>query len=653
MGTMPLAQYEEFDDKYSRMTEYLSSEGGYWKDNDRWYMDADSFMDAGIAVLNRRHWLLADFGSYKTEQLKAEIKYFLLHSMKEGIIETLSVYQNYRQAISNIGKLLSPIRSVESFNRLNTCDRELENAGLNDTESRRYLQLKHGAAKFITDYYGDRDEMENDVWRAARIPGTKVSAAGKREKVSISFEKIPTYYREMTKRFMSRLVIKRSWSYCTEMMMYIRYFFRTFYAHGYTDGFLERLARQDIEKYLGWVAGDYEGKNATFRSKAVSFIRHFIDYIQLAEYPQAPKKDVNRLIFEDDIPKRERSADTMGKVKYVPEPIRWQLDVCIGEIEPVEMMPVYVLLRETGWRGTDVLNLRYDSCLEHLWNSHDKEYIPYLCGEITKTGIPLLKIPIRKEVADMVKKIVDDAAEHSTDDNNPDKYLFNTYEGHCKGLPLSKPAFSAAVQKLIDKKGILDGDEKLYHFKAHALRHTRALEYTEQGMPIGIIQQILGHCSLQMTLHYAKVTENMLYRKWKETEKLNLLHLESIPPNAHKEKRKEEIRYEFIRKNLDAVRVPFGVCFKPAKLPCRQQINQCFDCANFCTSQNIIGEYEQEIERVREQLGISKRLGRSEWEEKNRNYLEILEKMLARIQKEGLIHKNGSHREECDGRDDE
>jgi integrase len=647
MGVVVLTQYGAFDDKYNQMIEYLSTEGGYWKDNDKWYMDADSFMEAGIIVANPRHRLLADFESYKKERLKEEMKYFLLHSMKNGIIEALSVYQNYLRAISNIGKLLSSIKDVDSFNGLDTGDRELENAGLNDTERRTYLHLKHGVTRLVTDYYDDRNEMDKDVWHAASIPGVKISAAAKRQKASMSFVEISPCYREMVKRFMSRLIIKRSWSYCTEMLMYIRYFFRVFYEHGYMDGFLEKLTRSDIEKYLGWVAGDYEGRNATFRSKAVSFIRYYIDYIQLAEYLQAPQKDVNRLIFEDDIPKRERLVDTMEKVKYVPEPIRMQLDACISQIEPLEMMPVYILLRESGWRGTDVLNLRYNNCLEYFWNTHEKEYIPYLCGEITKTGIPLLKIPIRKEVADMVKKLADDAAEHSTDDNNPDKYLFNTYEGRYKGLPLSKPAFSAAVQELIDRKGIIDGDGNRYHFKAHALRHTRALEYTEQGMPIGIIQQILGHCSLQMTLHYAKVSENMLYRKWKETEKLNILHLDSSPPNAHMEKQ-EEIRYEFIRKNLDAVRVPFGVCFKPSKLPCRQQISHCLDCANFCTSQDNISEYEKEIERVREQLEISKKLRRSEWEEKNQNYLEVLEKMLVRIQKEGLIHKNGSHREECD-----
>ncbi len=644
-----LTQHEAVDDKYNQMMEYLSSEGGYWKDNDKWYMDADSFAKAGILSPNPGRWLLADFGSYRKQRIKDEMKYFLLHSMKDKIIEANSVYKTYPRAIFNIGMLLSLMRNVESFNGLDTQDSELKNTELNSIEKCSYLLIKHRVIKLITDYYGDFSEIEKDIWRACCISGVKISAAGKRQKPSISFVKISPCYREMVKRFMSRLVIKRSWSYCTEMMVYIRYFFEVFYAHAYTDGFLESLTRHDIEKYLSWVASDYEGKNATFRSKTVSFIRQYIDYIQLAEYPQAPHKDVNRLIFEDDIPKRERLADTMGKIKYIPEPVRIQIDACISEIEPVEMIPVYMLLRESGWRGTDVLNLRYDSCLDYLWNSHEKEYIPYLCGEITKTGIPLLKIPILKEVADMVKKLAEEALRCSTEDNNPDKYLFNTYEGRCKGLPLSKPAFSAAVQGLIDRRSILDGDGKLYHFKAHSLRHTRAMEYTEQGMPIGIIQQILGHCSLQMTLHYAKVSEDMLYKKWKETEKLNLFHIESTPPNVKKEKR-EEVRYEFIRKNLDAVRVPFGICFKPNKLPCRQQIGQCLECANFCTCKDNIVEYEQEIRRVREQLEISKRVGRNEWEEKNRNYLEILEKMLVQIQKEGLIHKNGSHREDSDDR---
>jgi len=143
----------------------------------------------------------------------------------------------------------------------------------------------------------------------------------------------------------------------------------------------------------------------------------------------------------------------------------------------------------------------------------------------------------------------------------------------------------------------------------------------------------------------------MRYRKWKETERLKLLQLEGTPPTRQKARgeTEEEVRYEFIRRNLDAVRVPFGVCFKPEKLPCRQQMNHCLESANFCTGKDNLQEYEEEILWVKSQLSLSKALERPEWVEKNQKYHEVLEQMIQRIQREGLIHKNGSHREERDG----
>ncbi|MBQ8230953.1 MAG: tyrosine-type recombinase/integrase [Lachnospiraceae bacterium] len=636
---------EEPDGKYREMTEYLSSEGGYWLKEDRWYTGAECFTEAGIRIAEKeKNWILADFSGYRADRLKLEMKYYYLWSMKEKWLTAKSLCHNYVRAVREIGKYLGELgmESLEGQEELQ------EPVWLEGIERQSYLHLYHTAARFITDFYDDREETEKDVWILARIPGVKQSAADKRLNHSLDFREIPLYYRDMVKQYMARLIVRRSYSLCYEKLVYIRYFFRVFYKNGYENGFFEALKRQDMEKYLGWVAADYADKNATVRSKTVLYIRHFIDYIQLAEYEQAPVKDVTRLLFDDDIPRRERAEDTRNKVKYIPEPVKEQLDASLQELEPEEMRPVYVLLRESGWRGTDVLNLRYDNCLEYLWSEKNKEYIPYLCGEITKTGIPVLKIPVRSEVAEMVKELAGKVKEQSTEENNPEHYLFNTFEGKNKGLPYSKPAFSKAVQELINKKGILDGDGQLYHFRAHSLRHTRAMEYTEQGMPIGIIQQILGHCSLQMTVHYSKVSENMLYEKWKETEKLELLHLDSRPPQKVPVK-EEGLHYEFIRKNLDAVKVPFGVCFKPAKIPCRQQMNHCVECANFCTCRDNIPEYEAEIDRVRKQIELSNNLDRIDWVEKNRNYLETLEKMLERIRAEGLVHKNGHIREECDG----
>lgn len=646
------------ESRYDQLAGYLLQNGGYWSANDIWDIRDEAFERSGIR-LNCRYPKQIQFSEFHDERLKNEAKFYLLYSLKNRWLSAATIFQNYREPLVYLARFMNVHGSTGSFIELEISGGQMElflrnsgvcTGGVSEDTYIYYRKFWNGLMRFITDYFDEREETEKDVWRAANIHGIRISAAEKSgKKLSVSFTEVPEYYRETVKRFLRRLITRRSWSYCAEMLVYIRYFFNVFYAHGYSNGFFEKLTREDIERYLLWIADDHKDNNATYRSKTVSFIRQFIDYIQLAEFTQAPVAGVDRLIYEDDYPKRERMADTLEKVRYIPTPVREQLDAAVGEIEPEEMIPVYILLRETGWRGTDVLNLRHGNCLDYLWNAREKRYISYLCGEITKTGIPMLRIPVRDEVAEMVKKLADEAVARSTEENNPDRYLFNTYEGRNMGMPMSKAAFVKAVQTLIEKKGIRDADGSLYHFKTHSLRHTRAMEYAEQGMPIGIIQQILGHCSLQMTLHYAKVSENALYEKWKETEELNLFHVECSPP--HKAgvsvgSGEESVHYEYVRKSLDAVKVPFGTCFKPAKLACRQQMSQCLECSSFCSTEENIPEYKEEIHRVKKLIEISRKVGRTDWEKKNTEYLCILEKMLVRIRSEGIVHKNGSLREE-------
>lgn len=625
---------------YSRKEEIYGYIDGYWNENDVWTLDSEAFKSAGIDTQGIKGTLV-DFRSFHSEQLKEEMKFYLLHELKEKRLSVRTIRSNYKTPVAEIGKNCS----ANSFDGLPFSSPVL----VGKEKSLFYETVQRNVVRFITDFYDERSELERDRWHARMIPGVKISAAGKRTIPSLNFEEIPDYYRESVKRYLKTLIYRRSWSFCCEILIYIRYFYKVFYAHGYGDGFQEILSRSDIESYLQWVSEDYEKNNATFRSKAVSFIRNWLDFIQLAEFSTAPKKDITRLILEEDIPRRERAADTLEKVKYIPEPVKVKLDEAIDEIEPAKMKPVYILLRETGWRGTDILNLRYDQCLEFLWNSREEEYVPYLCGEITKTGIPMHKIPIRPEVAEMVNSLINAAKEKSTADNNPERYLFNTYEGKSKGLPYSKPAFATAVNELIARKEIRDGSGELYHFKTHALRHTRAMEYTEQGMPIGIIQQILGHCSLQMTLHYSKVSEDMLYKKWKDTEKLDLFKPEAAPPPNGKHQQTEEVQYEYVRKNLDAVRVPFGTCFKPSKIACKTQTEMCLECMNFCSTKEDLPAYDAEIKRVESLIFIAKETQRTDWAEKNQKYLENLVKVRERILQEGIVHKNGKNREEYHG----
>ncbi|NFB55103.1 integrase [Clostridium botulinum] len=639
--------------KYDEIIEYLKQDDGYWLENDKW--DLTEWFFIGKKIYNSRY---IDFSSFKNEYIKNEVKYFVLFYVKESYIK--------KSHLLNLSYRLNPMGNFfeEYYKNINSLAKIKDNSVLTRWKSNllksnintdNSLNVCNGIMvsllEFIKDFYDDREETEKDIWYSKNIKGAKISATSDRKAKSINFNKIPVYYRETVKRYLRTIITKKSWSMCFEIVSKLNYFFEFFYSNNYSNGFIENLSRKDIEKYIFYLMNERKGKHKTQTTLYITFTRTFLEYIQMAQYDKSPKKEVSFLIFQDDIPRRMLNKEEVKQVKFIPEPILKQLDNNIMDLDRTQYIPIYILLRETGWRGTDILNLRYDNCLEQIWNNKEQTYNYYLCGEITKTGIAQLKVPIRDKIAEMVQKSIDKAKELSTEKNNPKKYLFNTYEGKLKGKPLGKQALVLTIQRLIKQKDIRDVNGELYRLRLHSLRHTRAKEYVEQGMQLNIIQQIFGHQSPQMTLHYATVSENVLYEKWKNTEDLELFKVntetnELIEVDTTTDIGEELVRYEYVKKNLDAVRVPFGVCFKSSKLPCKQQMNHCLNCASFCTTTENIPEYEEEIEKVKSQIEISNRCGREVWAEKNKMYLYTLEKMLERVKEQKIVHKNGKSRED-------
>lgn len=638
--------------KYDEILEYLNQDNTYWLENDIWDFTEEFFI--GNKIYYSRY---INFTSFKNDIIKNEVKYYILFSFKEKYLTSISMLDaSYR--LNPMGDFFD--KYYKNISTLNSLDDDciikwnnflIKNIVSSEASLKLCKSKMVSLLDFIKDFYDDREETEKDIWYSKNIKGAKLNATSNRKTNNLNFNDIPVYYRDTVKRYFKTIVTKKSWSHCFNILTYLRYFFNHFYSKGYNDGFIENLSRKDIEDFIFSFNEYRKGKSKDESNKYISQIRTFLEYIQMAQYEKAPKKEVSFLIFQDDIIKQENRNEQRRRVKFVPEPILKQLDNNIMELDRPQFIPIYILLRETGWRGTDILNLRYDNCLEQIWNNKEETYNYYLCGEITKTGIAQLKIPIRDKVAEMVAKTIDKAKELSTEENNPKKYLFNTYEGKLKGKALSKQNLLQTIKRLIVQKDIRNVNGELYHFRLHSLRHTRAKEYVEQGMGISVIQQILGHQSLQMTVHYATVSENVLYEKWKNTEDLELFKVntstnELIEVDTSSTEGENIIRYEYVKKNLDAVRVPFGVCFKASKLPCKQQMNHCLTCASFCTTVENIPEYEEEIEKVKSQIEISDKFGRELWAEKNKQYLNILEQTLAKVKEHKLVHKNGKSRED-------
>lgn len=646
---MKIQEIKNQQSKYEEIIEYLKQDDGYWLENDKW--DFYNNFEYNLDLARGKKYL--DFSMFDNKNIQVEVKYYYLYSLKEGLISSMTVITKAQAIIRKLANYINK-KECKSIIELKNDNLKLFllNENLTHKTTNNYLTQINEIISFITNFYDEREETEKDIWYLKSIIGAKASVTQERHSKVLNFPHIPKYYREIVKRYFRTIITKRSFSHCCGTLIAIYSFFLIFYKMGYSDGFLKELKRIDIEKYLFNIEKKYKGKNVTYVNKFIAYPRTFLEYIQMAQYDEAPKKEVSFLIFENDIPKRERDSDRLNRVKFIPEPILKQLDNNIMDLDRPHFIPIYILLRETGWRGADILNLRYHNCLEQIWNSEEQQYNYYLCGEITKTGIAQLKIPIRDKVAEMVQKSIDKAKELSSDENNPKKYLFNTYEGKLKGKLVAKVTLLQTIKRLIEQKDIRDINGELYHFKPHSLRHTRAKEYVEQGMGISIIQQILGHRSLQMTVHYATVIENTLYEKWKNTEDLNLFKVDTKTNKLEQVDLSSDagenlIRYEYVKKNLDAVRVPFGVCFKPDKFICKQQMNHCLNCGSFCTTTENIPEYEEEIEHVKKQIDISERCGRELWAEKNKTYFKLLEDTLQRVKEQKIIHKNGKSREEA------
>lgn len=79
-----------------------------------------------------------------------------------------------------------------------------------------------------------------------------------------------------------------------------------------------------------------------------------------------------------------------------------------------------ILLRATGWRISDILNLHYDTCLEQTAQAW------YLCGDIMKTQVLNHRVPITDDVVAIVQTVIECIKKKSNMDNNPKiSYLFD------------------------------------------------------------------------------------------------------------------------------------------------------------------------------------------------------------------------------------
>lgn len=151
----------------------------------------------------------------------------------------------------------------------------------------------------------------------------------------------------------------------------------------------------------------------------------------------------------------------------------------------------------------------------------------------------------------------------------------------------------------------------------------------------------MAHASPEMTLVYAKVLDTTMRKAWEEMVNNGVFRLDStgkpMKVKIDELTDDDQIEWEYIRSNLDAVKIPLGYCFKSKKVDCRQQLNPCLTCRSFCTIPAFIPQFESEMREIKAVIERGMAQGQVVLVEKNQALLDKYEAILT-VLKDGRIH---------------
>uniref|UniRef100_A9A7L0 Integrase family protein n=1 Tax=Methanococcus maripaludis (strain C6 / ATCC BAA-1332) TaxID=444158 RepID=A9A7L0_METM6 len=146
------------------------------------------------------------------------------------------------------------------------------------------------------------------------------------------------------------------------------------------------------------------------------------------------------------------------------------------------------LLWDTGCRLSEILNLRYKDC--------DFEEGSFKLRN-TKGKVERVVVCTNETLNILTQYI-----KHNVYQGHEDRIFQSTTGGKVERSHMSK-VFAKQIKKLQDQ-GLISPNRRLV---IHSLRHGRAVDLLEKGMPIDIVKEYLGHASLETTLFYAHSRE--------------------------------------------------------------------------------------------------------------------------------------------------
>ncbi|MGX9293566.1 tyrosine-type recombinase/integrase [Tsukamurella paurometabola] len=224
------------------------------------------------------------------------------------------------------------------------------------------------------------------------------------------------------------------------------------------------------------------------------------------------------------------------------------------------------------------------------------------------------------------------AAEHP--DWSP-RYLFVPLRDHHQGRR-HRPynSYRTALSKLDRIHGLTDSTGRPLRFtQTHRLRHTRATELLNDGVPLHVVQRYLGHKSPEMTLRYAATLAATSEAEFLKHKKIGASGIDiALSPS-------DIYDMTQLSKRTDRI-LPNGVCLLPPVKTCDKG-NACLTCGHFATDLSHLDELRSQHAATTALLQVRReqfhaRTGRTLtddniWVHQRLRELHSLEQIIARL----------------------
>ena len=508
-----------------------------------------------------------DFSGIANEQIKIQVKDYLRHEIVDGFgryktpHELSSFTFKYKCWAAGIKFLQENSSSftdvIEDSKELNSKYLEYlkENQPVLLMVGRKgTLSIKNNLLLHTKEYWIARGDeglsvWERNIWYRDQLPLKKEQIDLSNNVISLRFEfaRNPED-RKCIKLFLRYVLENRETCFSTLSSYHasIKEFVQWLQEHDQT--FL-RATRDDVKAY--WEYMEKKVSHSTFDSRVSHLFRAY-EYLQL-----------RGLVTFNPVLYTDRHRDPYHyRLASVDDQTIIQIFSALHLIKP-RLVTIFLLVYSTGMRISEACLIRNDCLL-----SNEKGcFVMYYCQKMKKDVMS----PICPALYKRIEKEVQANADLEWDE----EYLF----WRAPHKPYLAATFRDQFNEELKKLGVCDSNGQPYIFKPHDLRHTIATKLYKSGSTIAVIQKLLHHVSIEMSLAY--VESSMDYMKTQHTKYLNYRG-EDVPIEHDTE------RLQWLRNNIHAQALPNGICGLPVEMGECPHRNACLDgCPYFKTS----GEY--------------------------------------------------------------